>query len=209
MLPRNDRFRQPTGAYGIDPRTMSANDIAIAMEETQRGLHGSEFLRSYGQPGPGAPASPFPHIPTQHNARGNYGLASNSNLPHYDLSVPERVRATNLAVSLANHNINPRSLHAQVHPMMCSHGEPPEDFNCPKTVESVKLLGDSQLDRILQQYKLPYDSRSVLESTSSSGLFREGRESITPSRIRQAKIQILFEHLGVTRIVEHERKNRR
>lgn len=60
-------------------------------------------------------------------------------------------------------------------------------------------LVDSQLDRILQGYKLPYDSRSVLTSLRMPG------EALTSSRMRQAKLQILYEYIGAMRIVEYER----
>lgn len=65
----------------------------------------------------------------------------------------------------------------------------------------------TQLDRILQEYKLPYDTRSIINSTNSN-LLRDGRDSISSSRLRQAKLQILFEHLGASRIVEQERQKR-
>jgi len=90
--------------------------------------------------------------------------------------------------------------------MMCSDGKFPVDFQVPKTVESVKILDNAQLDRILQEYKLPFDARSVLAATSFNG--RSVGESMSSSRLRQAKLQILFEHLGANRIIEQERLRR-
>jgi hypothetical protein len=47
---------------------------------------------------------------------------------------------TNLAVALANSNINGRAQYSQIHPMMCVSGDFPKDFRLPKTVESFKAL---------------------------------------------------------------------
>ncbi|KAK2877061.1 hypothetical protein FQN49_001445 [Arthroderma sp. PD_2] len=223
MLPRGDRYRSsplPGGPYGLDPRTMTPNDIEIALQQAQQGAQGYDCFGEHPSMRHSLnSASPYSYPPRQEEQL-NYG-ASQHGIPHHlgnspsqsanigphDTNLPELVRRTNLAVSLANHNINPRSQFTQVHPMMCFDGRFPTDFRSPKTVESVKLLDVTQLDRILQEYKLPYDTRSIMSSTSSN-LLRDSRDSISSSRLRQAKLQILFEHLGASRIVEQERQKR-
>ncbi|KAM5443447.1 hypothetical protein MferCBS31731_001220 [Microsporum ferrugineum] len=247
MLPRGDeRFRSsalPGRTYGLDPRTMTANDLGIALQHAQEGVQGYDSFGDHSNMRhPHNPPSPYGYNQRQEEQL-NYstnqcgiphplrnGHIQNSSIGQNDTTLPELVRRTNLAVSLANHNINPRSQFTQVHPMMCFDGRFPTDFRSPKTVESVKLLDGkiyishshliklstfiliteskgTQLDRILQEYKLPYDTRSIM-STLSSNLLRDGRDSISSSRLRQAKLQILFEHLGASRIVEQERQKR-
>ncbi|OAL74253.1 hypothetical protein A7D00_2285 [Trichophyton violaceum] len=222
MLPRGgDRHRTsalPGGAYGIDPRSMTASDVGIALQQAQQGVQGFDFGDHPNMRHQLDPNSPYynPRQEEQLNYNGGQhgvphhlgnGFMQNPNIAQNDTALAELVRRTNLAVSLANHNINPRSQFTQVHPMMCFDGRFPTDFRSPKTVESVKLLDVTQLDRILQEYKLPYDTRSIINSTNSN-LLRDGRDSISSSRLRQAKLQILFEHLGASRIVEQERQKR-
>jgi hypothetical protein len=78
-----------------------------------------------------------------------------------------------------------------------------EKRTVPTDAEPVK---DTQLDRILQEYKLPFDTRSVAAAASFNG--RGVGESTSSSRLRQAKLQILFEHLGANRIIDQERLKR-
>jgi hypothetical protein len=79
----------------------------------------------------------------------------------------------------------------------------PKGVYIPTDEETTK---DTQLDRILQEYKLPFDIRSVLAATASN--VRSVGEPMNSSRLRQAKLQILFEHLGANRIIEQERLKR-
>ena len=130
----------------------------------------------------------------------------------FDINVNELVRKTNLAVALTNSQVSARAKFTLLHPMMSGTGRYPEDFNVPKTVETVKLFDsksqlnietlfqfsysvDTQLDRILQFYGLPYDKTALLayrRDTAGGG-----------RQVRQEKLQVLFEYLGATRIVEY------
>ncbi|EFQ99646.1 hypothetical protein MGYG_02659 [Nannizzia gypsea CBS 118893] len=224
MIPRGgERHRAsalPGGAYGIDPRSMSSSDVGIALQQAQQGVQGFDFGDHSNMRHHLDPTTPFTAFNPQQERQPGHGAGhrgvshhlgngfmQNSNIGQNDPALAELVRRTNLAVSLANHNINPRSQFTQVHPMMCFDGRFPTDFRSPKTVESVKLLDVTQLDRILHEYQLPYDTRSIINSTNSN-LLRDSRDMISSSRLRQAKLQILFEHLGASRIVEQERQKR-
>ena len=59
--------------------------------------------------------------------------------PFHDYT-EEIVRWTNLAVSLANQNIHPKSQFTLVQPIICRDGSFPADFRAPKTMEAVKLF---------------------------------------------------------------------
>lgn len=235
LLPRDERHRASPlsgpDTYRLDPRTTTSSDIELALQHAQRGVvSNNDYLSAkaaisshYGMgSGPAsAPTTPY-DISSRHDDRSGF------NNPYHgrsnSLDVSEMVRRTNLAVSLANHNINPRSHFTQVHPMMCIDGKFPADFQTPKSLETVKLIDgmtwrskqiyitimlraksvwlDTQLDRILREYGLPYSARSVLSTVE----IRDHRDSISSSRLRQAKLQILFEHLGASRIVEMEKE---
>ncbi|KAI9793478.1 MAG: hypothetical protein M1835_007197 [Candelina submexicana] len=102
-----------------------------------------------------------------------------------------------------NVNVHPElgindTVRSQVHPKICSDGRYPPDFQLPKTVEEVRVLDGSQLDRILQAYRLPLDLRSAHRS----------RESLSTMRAQEAKLQVLWEFLGATRIAEHQKLKR-
>jgi hypothetical protein len=132
LHPRDERYRSPLpgGPFSIDSRGMSSRDIADAIQHAQFGIQPQEFI--YGPAAPIRPRSPYPPGPPRFEDMAN-GY-------NHELHVHELVRKTNLAVSLANHNISPRAQYTQVHPMMCSDGKFPVDFQVPKTVEAVKLL---------------------------------------------------------------------
>ena len=77
-----------------------------------------------------------------------------------------------------------------------------------KLIEFVRQMltqqrfADSQLDRIMQAYRLPLDLRSV----NPSGQYT--RESISSTRVRQGKLHMLLEYLGAYRLLEHEKLKR-
>lgn len=72
---------------------------------------------------------------------------------------------------------------------------------CANPAILIATFSDAQLDRILQAYRLPLDLRSVHTSTNP-------RESLSSSRVRQGKLNILLEFLGAARILEHDRLKR-
>ena len=65
---------------------------------------------------------------------------------------------------------------------------------------------DSQLDRILREYRLPYDWRSLLGLSKADP--RMVGEVLTPSKLRHAKVRILFEYLGAMRVMDEDRMRR-
>ncbi|EEP82555.1 predicted protein [Uncinocarpus reesii 1704] len=196
MLPRDERYRSPLsgGPYGVSPRSMPSRDFDVALQQAQYGVQAPDYL-NYA-PGPHTPPSmPMNYPPQQRYDEMALYNNDNSN------TTQELMRRTNLAVSLANHNVNPRSNVSMVHPMMCMNGRFPVDFRTPKTLEEIKLLESTQIDRILQEYKIPHDTRSLLNILASSGV-RVNSDNVSSGRLRQAKLQLLFEHLGATRVVE-------
>ncbi|KAK2767782.1 hypothetical protein FQN54_003941 [Arachnomyces sp. PD_36] len=230
--------------YRMDHRGITAHDIDAALEHARYGLHAEPIPGDgsrYTLGGNGVPVplpSRAPYTSARFDDNGNnipYGGSNNTghnqhqhqqpprNSIHHEIDLNETVRKTNLAVALANHNISHRAQFSQIHPMMCPDGRFPVDFQIPRTVESVKLFDNTQLDRILQAYRLPFENRVLLALSSShhqhsphhhhssrggsGGGSRDGGD-ISSSRMRQIKLQVLFEHLGAVRIVEHEKLKR-
>ncbi|EQL36240.1 hypothetical protein BDFG_02210 [Blastomyces dermatitidis ATCC 26199] len=156
-------------------------------------------------------SSPFNIASTALSSNSNSN--SSSNHPHHlvpngpNMSTQEQVRRTNLAAALANGIVSPRASHMQLHPMMCVDGRFPADFQVPRTVEGVLLLDNTQLDRILQDYKLYTDARSLLLTLPPRHRSTLVNARCSSSRFRQAKLHILLEYLGAVRIVE-DRSNR-
>ncbi|WEW55136.1 hypothetical protein PRK78_000564 [Emydomyces testavorans] len=195
MFPRDERYRSALsgGPYGVNPRTMPSPDIDVALQQAQYGIQAHDY--NYALNSHTSPAIPMNYPPQQrYHEMTPHGTDGSNN-------TQELVRRTNLAVSLANHNVNPRSQVSMVHPMMCADGRFPVDFRTPKTIEEIKLLDSTQIDGILQDYKIPYDTRSLLNILASSGT-RVHADNMSSSRLRQAKLQLRFEHLGATRVVE-------
>ncbi|KAL9022317.1 MAG: hypothetical protein Q9185_000559 [Variospora sp. 1 TL-2023] len=58
---------------------------------------------------------------------------------------------------------------------------------------------DSQLDRIMQAYRLPLD----LSSLNANG--HQARDSTSSSRVRQAKLHNLLEFVGAYNLLEYEK----
>ncbi|KAA6408046.1 MAG: hypothetical protein FRX48_08397 [Lasallia pustulata] len=63
-------------------------------------------------------------------------------------------------------------------------GTYPADFRYPKRVDSVKILDNSQLDRIMQAYNLPHD-RTSLQGAANL-------EPVSSTRARIAKLHISY-----------------
>lgn len=61
---------------------------------------------------------------------------------------------------------------------------------------------DSQLDRVMQAYRLPLDIRPF------NGGSLHAREHLSSTRCQQAKLLTLFEYLGAWKLVEFERAKR-
>ncbi|KAK2809813.1 hypothetical protein FQN50_003453 [Emmonsiellopsis sp. PD_5] len=202
IFAREERQRphhRPTWAH----QPLSSQEIDIALQHAQQEADFPDPSFNDGMPfhpGPPGGMNFQPHMPFQGHHRFDH-MASYD----YELSVQELVRRTNLAASLANGVISPRAQYMQVYPMMCADGKFPADFRMPKTLQSIRLLDTTQLDRILQEYKLPFETRTLLASLPSSARHALGTLGSSSARFRQAKLHILFEHLGAIRIVDGNR----
>ncbi|KAJ9193758.1 hypothetical protein DTO164E3_7687 [Paecilomyces variotii] len=184
-MPRSPFTRPP------EDRGMSPHDIGAAFEGARFGLHADYFSDNprFTTPGQMPPRSPFP--------AGSGRFEEMGGGYNHEMSLNETVRKTNLAVALANHYASHQK-YSQIHPMMCSDGRFPPDFQVPKTLESMRLLDNTQLDRILLSYHLPLSVREILTFRGASP------RDVPPSRIKHAKLQILLEHLGAHRLMAHE-----
>lgn len=208
--------------------------------------HGMDVESGFHIAGAGAGAGTGPYN-AESNASHLSGLICRYDLTHHpyhftkDLSSHQPTnnvpfRRTNLAATLANALISPTSKYGKVFPHMGDDGRYPTDFNTPKTVETMKVLDskltpsslhsssnpklntDSQLDRIMQSYRLPLDLRALPSSSASAsgrispysggGIARDPSAPISSSRVRQAKLFALWEFLGCWKLVEHERLRR-
>ncbi|KAF2803689.1 uncharacterized protein BDZ99DRAFT_399203, partial [Mytilinidion resinicola] len=106
---------------------------------------------------------------------------------------------TNLLVQFVNGQITWAAKYGQLQPKMCSNGVFPQDFRSPKTLEEVKCIDPTTLDRILRSYNLPTDLRS-LQLTS--------RDSVSPRTALDAKLCTLFDFLGAVQISDRQRRKR-
>lgn len=142
MLPRDSRYRSALsgGPYGVNPRRMPSTDFDIALQEAQYGVRTHDYANYALGPHTHSPM-PMNYPPQQrYDEMVTYSNHSCNNYSNNSESTQDVVRRTNLAVSLANHNVNPRSHVSQVHPMMCPDGGYPMDFQTPKMIEEIKLL---------------------------------------------------------------------
>ncbi|PGH04019.1 hypothetical protein GX51_03689 [Blastomyces parvus] len=229
--PQRHRPHHQPGMFTFQPLPLSSQEIDIALQHAQQAvqpppqhnhqpyfpgiLHQSQphpFHPLYSPPFSGADSistSPFTIATTASN---NGSSSSSSNHHHHlvpngpNMSTQEHVRRTNLAAALANGIVSPRTSYMQLHPMMCADGRFPADFQVPVTVEGVLLLDNTQLDRILQDYKLYSDARSLLLTLPPRYRNTLVNARCSTSRFRQAKLHILLEYLGAVRIVEDRSK---
>ncbi|KAL8670291.1 MAG: hypothetical protein Q9168_005161 [Polycauliona sp. 1 TL-2023] len=185
----------PGTPLGMDPRGPHPMDLAAAINHARAGLEKSGAASDYFLGAPQYPAgnmrprSPMISLPGHDFYHGN-GLATNSS-NHNALGLRERDRERdleqtrkyvkalchNLSAALMNSQILPPVRYAQVHPMKCEDGSFPPDYDISKTVEAMKVLDNSQLDRIMQAYRLPLDLRPVHTGGQQS------RDSSSSSRI--------------------------
>ncbi|KAI9815267.1 MAG: hypothetical protein M1827_002747 [Pycnora praestabilis] len=150
----SDNYRSLPGTpYGMEPRTLTGRDMDEVIQHARMGLEGDYFSSSARFPTTATMRSRSPY-------GGSYEQDPYSNGAQVEMGLNDLLRRNNLAVTLANNNINYRAQYSQVHPKMCTDGRYPQDFQLPKTVEEVKVLDGSQLDRILQAYRLPLDLRA-------------------------------------------------
>jgi hypothetical protein len=110
--------------------------------------------------------------------------------------IPSR---TNLLVQFVNGQITWAAKYGQLQPKMCSDGRFPPDFQSAKTVEEVKVIDPTTLDRILRSYGLPTDLRSLQLSS---------RDSPSTRIALEAKLCTLFDFLGAAQISDRQRRKR-
>ncbi|KAL8826518.1 MAG: hypothetical protein Q9191_003756 [Dirinaria sp. TL-2023a] len=185
----------PGTPMGMDPRALATMDIGPSLNHARSSLQVDDYFSGAPRYGTAMkPRSPYVAVPNyeqeQQHMQGSPEMAMDS-LTHM-------INRTNLAASLINIQISPTAKYAKIFPHMCDDGSFPVDFRTPKTVETMRVLDNSQLDRIMQSYRLPLDLRSI--TTFSS---RETTHSST--RVRQAKLHSLWEYLGAHKLLEYDK----
>ncbi|KAL8639751.1 MAG: hypothetical protein Q9228_003247 [Teloschistes exilis] len=208
-----DAYRSMPGTpLGMEPRGANAVDLAAAMNHARMGLDGQDYFLGAQRFPPGAmgPRSPMPPVMGNNwNHENEHLNRSMGNMlpfqPERDRGrdLEDHTRKDNRVAALLNGAILAPAKFAQVHPLRCDDGTYPADFQFPKTVEAMKILDNSQLDRIMQAYRLPLD----LQSFNSSG--RYARDATSSSRVRQAKLYNLWEFLGAYQLLEFEKTLKR
>ncbi|KAF2644837.1 hypothetical protein P280DRAFT_514302 [Massarina eburnea CBS 473.64] len=197
-IPMDDHLPRsmPGSPYDMDPRDpriMSAPfDSRMSM-----GVDGPDYfspaamgmgmgmgmgIGQYGRRGQGSPFPPGFEPETLVGTREQY--------------IDELVRRTNLMVQYVNSQIRPASRYCQLQPKMDREAKFPPEFRVPKTVEDIKTMDPSSLDRVLRAYGLPIDLRS---------LRLQSQDSVHPRAAQQAKLCTLFDFLGATQISERQR----
>ncbi|KAL5396979.1 hypothetical protein PMIN06_003767 [Paraphaeosphaeria minitans] len=113
--------------------------------------------------------------------------------------VDELIRRTNLMVQFVNSKIWPGARYCQLQPKMCHGAKFPPEFRIPKTVDEMRAMDPSSVDRVLRAYNLPTDLRSFRTMTQGT---------INPRTVHQAKLCTLFDFIGATQISERQRNKR-
>ncbi|MCJ1361130.1 hypothetical protein MMC16_000227, partial [Acarospora aff. strigata] len=118
----------PGTPFGLEARP---HDMALALEQARMNLEAPDYFSGVPRYGCNLrPRSPFPSS-YDHERYSGYG---------HEADLNETVRRTNLAVALVNGSIGHKAQYSQVHPFMCHDGRFPQDFQIPRTVESMKIL---------------------------------------------------------------------
>ncbi|KAF2231653.1 hypothetical protein EV356DRAFT_286580 [Viridothelium virens] len=189
----SNRCPQPmpgTPVYGIDTR--ASVPYSPMMNEAIQYAHNGVEPDCYGGPATyNNWGSPYPY--------GSQGMGGDYDAYHPipGPALDEQIRRHNLAVALVNSQLNSSARYGQLQPMMCRDGRFPDDFRLPKTIEEVKVIDPTRLERILHAYGLPTDLRT-LRYTS--------RDRFSPKHAQMAKLATLFDFLGATRLSDHLRR---
>ncbi|KAL8697921.1 MAG: hypothetical protein Q9201_006854 [Fulgogasparrea decipioides] len=210
IRPAQDAYRSMPGTpLGVDPRGANTMDLAAAMNHARMGLaDGGDYFLGAPKFPPRAmrPRSPMPPLSgNDWHHDGDYANRGPSNMiplgyqeRDRDREMEDQIRKDNRVAALLNGAILAPAKYAQVYPLRCDDGSFPTDFKSAKTVEAMKVLDNSQLDRIMQAYRLPLDLRSI----NSNG--HHARDATSSSRVRQAKLLNLWEFLGAYHLLEYE-----
>ncbi|KAF2006888.1 hypothetical protein P154DRAFT_569584 [Amniculicola lignicola CBS 123094] len=188
-MPVDDPHRSlPNSPYEIDPR--DPRMMASSFESSSLGMDGPGYFSTMGMGPMGGRSHGPPFMPPGFDSE----MMGSSQQQIDDL-----VRRTNLMVQFVNSHISFASRYSQLQPKMCSDAKFPSEFRVPRTVEEVRAMDPSTIDRILRAYHLPTDLRS-LRLTS--------QDTVNPGRAHQAKLCTLFDFLGATQISERARMKR-
>ncbi|KAL9602342.1 MAG: hypothetical protein Q9219_001908 [cf. Caloplaca sp. 3 TL-2023] len=209
IRPPQEAYRSMPGTpLGMDPRGVNSVDMAAAMEHARSGLEvGDYFLGAPKFPTanmrPRTPMMPFSGHNWDHENGFPAGGPMNNALGFRDhdreRDLDDFIRKENKVAALLNGAIIPPAKYAQVYPLRCEDGSFPSDFKSAKTTAVMKTLDNSQLDRIMQAYRLPID----LPAINTSG--HHARDSLSSTRVRQGKLYNLLEFLGAYHLLEYER----
>ncbi|KAF2263759.1 hypothetical protein CC78DRAFT_581143 [Lojkania enalia] len=175
----------PTSLFNIDPR----DPRSMSFASNRLGMEGPDYIGVVGMGPFGDRSQGSTFMPPEFEPE----MMSNQQ------QIDELVRKTNLTVQLVNGQIAPSARYGQLQPKMCSDARFPEEFRVPRTIEEIKTMDPSSVDRILRAYGLPTDLRS-LRLTS--------QDFVNSRMTRQAKLCILFDFLGATQISEREKMKR-
>ncbi|KAL5388452.1 hypothetical protein DPSP01_003025 [Paraphaeosphaeria sporulosa] len=162
--------------------------------DSRLGMEVPDYLSALGSPiGKGTFGS--------RNQRSSYppGFEPETMMSGPEQYIDELVRRTNLMVQFVNSQIRPGARYCQLQPKMCHDAKFPPEFRIPKTVDEVRAMDPSSVDRVLRAYNLPTDLRSFRAMT---------QDTINPRTAHQAKLCTLFDFLGATQISERQRSKR-
>ena len=141
----------PGTPFGLEARP---HDMALALEQARMNLEAPDYFSGVPRYGCNLrPRSPFPSS-YDHERYSGYGHEAdlNETVRRYAVAIRPSCNLTsrliymilsfrtNLAVALVNGSIGHKAQYSQVHPFMCHDGRFPQDFQIPRTVESMKIL---------------------------------------------------------------------
>ncbi|KAL8742015.1 MAG: hypothetical protein Q9184_008315 [Pyrenodesmia sp. 2 TL-2023] len=205
IRPAHEAYRSMPGTpMGMDPRGLNSMELATAMDHARSGLEGGDYFLGAARYPPGTMRPRSPMVPVSGQPWDHdHGFAASGSMNNVlgfrerdrERDLEDSVRRDNRVAALLNGAILAPSKYALVHPLRCDDGSYPADFRSAKTVSAMRVLDNSQLDRIMQAYRLPLDLSSNAHHT---------RDSTSSSRVRQAKLFSLWEYLGAYHLLEYE-----
>ncbi|KAL9003596.1 MAG: hypothetical protein Q9188_003547 [Gyalolechia gomerana] len=202
----------PGTPLGIDPRGANSVDLAAAMDHARSGLETGDYFLGAPKipPGPLNTRPPMMPVAGRHwdhdngySANGSMGSGLGFRERDRERDLEDYIRKENKVAALLNGAILPPARYAQVWPLRSDDGNFPADFKSPKTVGVMRTLDNSQLDRIMQAYRLPLDLHPI------NPVGHQARDATSSTRVRQAKLHSLLEFLGAFHLLEFERQTKR
>ncbi|KAL8938267.1 MAG: hypothetical protein Q9216_003984 [Gyalolechia sp. 2 TL-2023] len=223
IRPAHEAYRSMPGTpLGMDPQGANSTELAAAMNHVRSGLEVGDYFLGAPKISPGPLNTRSPMMPVAgHHWDHNHGYSAGGPMTSAmgfgerdrERDLEDYVRKENRVVALLNGAILPPARYAQVHPMRSEDGSFPADFKSAKTVGVMRTLdsqsspnlenGYSQLDRIMQAYRIPLD----LPHMNLMG--HHARDATSSTRVRQNKLHNLLEFLGAYHLLEFERETKR